>query len=172
MVIVPPMPQGYPRGSPQQYNPQQMMAAGGVPMTNQPSNSYMGGPMPQQQQQSYSPMPPHAQPHFPQMQQGGYTGSPRPNHMMQHTVSHQGFQPHMHMGQQQPHFAGQGGYGGAQGGMPSPYHMQQRQMSSGGMSMGGYPQMTPRQSQAQVAGVMQGSPGMPGGGGMHGDEGK
>ena len=76
-------------------------------------------------QQGYSPMPPHAQPHMPHMQQyggpGGYSGSPGPA-MMQHRGSHQGFQPGMQM---QPHFA-------PSPGQAHPYHMQQHRAMSGG----------------------------------------
>ena len=133
MSAVGPMPQAYPQRGPQFGQPQMM---GGVPMVNQPSGGFMNGPMPQGAQ-SYSPLPPHAQPHMPQhlhQPNGGYGGSPRP-HMMQHAGSHQGFQPGM-MPPQGPQFA-------PSPGQPHPYHMQQRQYSHG--SVGGYPQMTPRQ---------------------------
>ena len=147
------MPPGYPRG-PNQFTPQMM---GGVPMANQPSGGFMGGPIPQQQ--SYSPMPHHATPHMQHMQPGGYTGSPRPP-MMQQTASHQGFQPNpMHMGHPPPpHFAPSPATGPAH-----PYHLQQRQMSGPGAY---HPHMTPRQQQVVP---MQHSPGMVG---SHGDEGK
>jgi hypothetical protein len=155
------VPQNYPRG-PQGYNPQMMPGMPGMP--NGPSgNNFMGGPMPGQQQ-SYSPMPPHATPQMHQTHP--YASSPRPGHMMQHTQSHQGYQPNpMHMGM--------GGPGMAPGppfaqnpGAPHPYHMQQRQMSQGA-----YPQMTPRQGQVMPVGMQQPSPGQMGVG-SHGDEGK
>ena len=60
------------------------------------------------------------------MQNQGYAGSPRP-HMMQHSGSHQGFNPTM---MAPPQFAP------SPAGQPHPYAMQQRQMSAGG---GGYP---------------------------------
>ncbi|KAK4496344.1 hypothetical protein PRZ48_012324 [Zasmidium cellare] len=140
-----PMQPGYPPNH--QFRGPQM---GGHMMVQQPSQGYVNGPMPQQ---GYSPMPPHAQPHMPHMQQhggpAGYSGSPRPT-MMQHNGSHQGFQPGMPM---QPHFV-------PSPGQPHPYHLQQHRAMSGG-----YPQMTPRQ---QNAVPNHSSPGM----GAQGDEGK
>lgn len=146
-----PMQPGYAPGPPFRGGPQM----GGHMMVQQPSGGYVNGPMPQQ---GYpSPMPPHAQPHMPHMQQhggpAGYSGSPRPA-MMQHTGSHQGFQPGMPM---QPHFA-------PSPGQPHPYHLQQHRAMSGG----GFPQMTPRQ---QHAAPNHSSPGMGGVAGQ-GDEGK
>nr|XP_023907946.1 protein pygopus-like [Quercus suber] len=130
---------------------------GGQMLNHSSSGNYMNGSVPQQP--SYSPMPPHAQPHMGHMQSGGpggFGGSPRPP-MMQHQGSHQGYQPPMHMGG--PQFGGPPGQ--------HPYHLQQgRQLSSG--HNGQFPQMTPRQ---QPALPQQPSPGM---GGMvaQGDEGK
>lgn len=143
--VVGQMPQGYPPRGPAPQGYQQGM--GGVPMVNQPSGGFMNGPMPQQQ--SYSPMPPPAQPYMAQMQNQGYAASPRPP-MMQHSGSHQGFQS----GMMPPQFAQQG--------QPHPYHMQQRQMSAGG-----YPHMTPRQ---QYSVPNHPSPGM--GVPSQGDDGK
>ena len=155
---VPMGPQNY-RGNPNQYNPNTM--PGGVPMANQGSHS--GYPMPGQGPQSYSPMPPHATPHMPHahahhIQHSPYAGSPRPAHMM-HTASHQGFQPGV--AQYGPNAAGMGQN------YPHAYAMQHRQMSAGG-----YPAMTPRQQAAMPNLPMQPSPGMGGGAGSHGDEGK
>ncbi|KAK3722777.1 poly(A)-binding protein binding protein [Vermiconidia calcicola] len=139
-----PIPQGYPRNH-GQFNPQMM---GGVPMANQHS---AGGFMPPQQPQSFSPMPPHAQPqhqhHMQQHPHGGYQGSPRP-HVMQQTASAQGYQPQ---------------YMGPSPGQHHPYQMQHRQMSAGGW--------TPRQQAAIPNMPMQPSPGMHGLG-RDGDEGK
>jgi len=130
-------------------------------MMQQGSSGYMNGhPMPQQ---SYSPMPPHAQPQMPHMQhQGtpsGYSSSPRAGpQMMQHQGSHQGFQPHMAQ-MQQPPFTPSSGHS-------HPYHVQHQQRQTSGQ---GFPShMTPRQQQA-VPHLP--SPGMPGGAGP-GDEGK
>ncbi|KAF2479994.1 hypothetical protein BDY17DRAFT_29880 [Neohortaea acidophila] len=152
-----PMPGQYPPRGPgggPPFNTQMMQ--GGMPMIQQGStpSPYMHAPQPGGQ--PYSPMPPQQQQqNMPgHIQHPGYAGSPR-GHMMQHSGSHQGFQPGGMMPpqqqQQQPYSAGPGqGY---------PYHMQQRQMSSGG-GAGGYPHMTPRQ---QYSAPMQPSPGMPGG---------
>lgn len=81
-----PMRPGF--GGPQ-FNPQ--MGGGHVMMQN-PSQGYQSGPMPQNY--GGSPMPPHAQPQMPHMQQhGSFSGSPRP-HMMSHQGSHQGKSHH------------------------------------------------------------------------------
>ena len=165
----------------QQYGPRNpqhfpQMMQGGVPMQNQASAP--GYPPMQGQPQSYSPMPPHATPHFPHnqphnhhLQQSPYTPSPRPAQMMQHTASHQGFNPN----QMQGYGPGPGmGQGQGMGYQHHPYALQQRQMSAGGH---GFPAMTPRQQQAMPNMPMQPqpSPGMggPAGAGVqHGDEGK
>lgn len=154
--------QGFPPQGPQFGGPQM----GGQMMVPNHSGGYLNGPIPQQQQQQpYSPMPPHAQPHLPHNMQGhgapggGYAGSPRPT-MMQHQGSHQGFQPHqsqMQQHTQQPPFA-------PSQGQPHPYHYQQQRQMSGQQ----FPQMTPRQQQAVP---QHNSPGMGGGVGQ-GDEGK
>ncbi|KAF2771248.1 hypothetical protein EJ03DRAFT_325697 [Teratosphaeria nubilosa] len=137
--------------------PQMMPQMGGQVMMPQHSQ---GGYNPNMHQ-PYSPMPPHAQPAggFPHMPPGhgtpqGYAASPRPP-MMQHSSSQQGFQPPMGGLMQGPPFA-------PGPGQPPPHHWQ-RQMSGGGH---GFPQMTPRQQQAQIA--AHPSPGM----GAAGDEGK
>lgn len=154
MMMGPPQgyAQGYARGGPQQQHfgpvpPQMMAGPGGVPMAPQHSSGGGGGvgpggfPMGPQ----YSPMPPHAQPH------SMYTGSPRPSHMMQHSGSHQGYQPHMGPMGGMPGGPG-GGYGGPGGG----WNMSQRQMSHGP-----YVQMTPRQQHAMPQPQsQQPSPGM------------
>ncbi|UJO24152.1 PAB1-binding protein 1 [Fulvia fulva] len=142
-----PMQPGFPPGP--QFRAPQM---GGHMMVQNPSQGYMNGPVPNQ---NYSPMPPHAQPHMPHMQQHGpaayNNNSPRPP-MMQPGGSHQGFQPGMPM---QPNFA-------PSPGQPHPYHLQQQRAMSGG-----FPHMTPRQ---QHAVPNHGSPGM--GAPPQGDEGK
>ncbi|KAK3671845.1 poly(A)-binding protein binding protein [Recurvomyces mirabilis] len=183
---VPQNQRGYPQAGGPPFGNQQMAPM----MMHNPSQGggYMNGPAMQQQQQqhqSYSPMPPHAQPNMPGHPghgtpgPGGYNASPRPP-MMTPQGSHQGFNPQMH-GIPQPQFGSHGpvppGQGQSQG-QPHPMHMQQRQLSSGympGGGGGGYPQATPRQQQAvpsmQMGGV--GSPGMGGGPGLqHGEEGK
>lgn len=183
-VPIPP----YGRG-PQQFPPNMM--PGSVPMNQQ--GSAQGGypmqpPMPGQHpgQQSYSPMPPHATPHMQHhqhMQQSPYAASPRPAHMMQHTTSHQGFNPQGPMGHMQgpqgayaPSPGMQHGYPGQQGQQGQQgwhgYGMGQRQMSHGaqGPPQGPYPGMTPRQGQAVPNMPMQPSPGQ--GQRAEGDEGK
>lgn len=134
---------------------------GGHMMVQNPSSGgYSNGPM---QQSPYSPMPPHAQPHMPHMQQGGpgaYNNGPRAP-MMQHQGSHQGFQPQMHM-QPQQFVPGQT--------QPHPYHLQHNQRQHSGGHSGGqqFPQMTPRQHNAAP---QHPSPGMGNAAGQ-GDEGK
>lgn len=151
-LTVPHMRPTFPQG------PQMMPQMGTQVMMPSPAGGgYMNGPgMPQQ---GYSPMPMHAQPtgNFSHMQPGhgtpaGYSASPRPP-MMQHSGSHQGFQPQMSGHMPGPPFApNQGG----------PQHMHyQRQMSGQG-----FPHMTPRQQHAQVA------PAHPSPGVGQGDEGK
>ncbi|EGP83104.1 uncharacterized protein MYCGRDRAFT_111497 [Zymoseptoria tritici IPO323] len=125
---------------------------GGHMMVQQHSGGYANGPMPQQ---GFSPMPPHAQPHMPHMQQHGgqnFNNGPRPP-MMSHQGSHQGFQPNMQMqGQFQP-----------SPNQAHPYHLQQQRAMSGG-----FPQMTPRQQHAIPNHPSPGMGGVPG----QGDEGK
>lgn len=94
-----------------------------------------------------SPLLHNVQPHMQHMGQHpgqpGFAANARPGpHMMQHTSSHQGFQPHQ-MGMSYAQMPGQ----------PSPYAMNQRQMSAGH-----FPQMTPRQQQAVPATQGQPSP--------------
>ncbi|WPH01171.1 Hypothetical protein R9X50_00400700 [Acrodontium crateriforme] len=164
MMVMP----GQQQGQMQQMRPgyNQGPPYGGPPMgghmmvQNPSSGGYSNGPMPQN---PYSPMPPHAQPHMPHMQQGGpgtYNNGPRAP-MMQHQGSHQGFQPQMHM---QPH---QFMPGQAQ---PHPYHLQHNQRQHSGGHSGGqqFPQMTPRQHNAAP---QHPSPGMGNAAGQ-GDEGK
>lgn len=133
---------GFPPGP--GFGPNMPQMGAGAPMMSQnPSSS---GFMPPQNQ-GYSPMPPHAQPHLSHMpQQGagpnGYAGSPRPGpHMMAHSGSHQGFAPHMqHQHSQGPPFV-------------PPFHGQQQPQQQGQRhpSTGAYPQMTPRSQQAMPA---------------------
>lgn len=164
---------------------------GGQMMVQQSSGGYMGGPMPQQQQQ-YSPMPQHPQPHFQggpphHMQPGNppYANSPRP-HPTSHQGSHQGYQPQQQQQQQggpgMPPMGGmQGGFGAPSPGQhglpqPHPYHMQQRQMSNQGytprgqnaMPMGMQQQQSQQQSGYPGKGASHQAPGLSQGG----DEGK
>ncbi|KAK6438994.1 poly(A)-binding protein binding protein [Oleoguttula sp. CCFEE 5521] len=145
-------PQPGPNG-PNAFPPNMHQQPGAHMMSHSSSNSsYHPNNLPHQPQQGYSPMPQHAQPN-------GYAPSPRPGaQMMQHSGSHQGFQP--------PH-QGQGGYG--QG---PPQFMRN---PSGGGGHGGYAgQMTPRGSFGVPQ--QQGQPGQQQGNGMSGpgmgDEGK
>lgn len=161
------MRQPYPQGPPFAPNMQQM---GGQMMVQQPSSGgYVNGPGPQQ---SFSPMPPHAQPQLQPMGQhpggpGGYS-SPRPTaHMMQPTGSHHGYQPQQQQQQQMqmPPYANAASQGPPHHGYP----LAQRQMSHGQ-----YPHMTPRQQQAMPVqpGPHVPSPGMGGPVQAQGDEGK